>query len=69
MLILSRKPGEKITIGDSITVVVSSIRGNVVRLGVVAPKDVKVHRKEVALRIAEEKAAGVMEQQPLGGVP
>jgi carbon storage regulator len=58
MLILTRKPDEKIIIGDNIVVSVIEIRGDQVRLGVEAPKTVKVFRQEVfeAIR-AENKAA------------
>ena len=58
MLILTRKPEEKIIIGDNIVVSVIEIRGDQVRLGVDAPKTVKVYRQEVydAIR-AENKAA------------
>lgn len=47
MLVLSRKKNESIVINDSITVVVVEIRGDKVRLGIDAPKDVSVHRKEI----------------------
>lgn len=47
MLVLSRKKDEKIMIGDSITLMVIEIRGDKVRLGIEAPKDVPVHREEV----------------------
>lgn len=47
MLVLSRKKNESIVINDSISIVVVEIRGDKVRLGVEAPKDVTVHRKEV----------------------
>jgi carbon storage regulator len=47
MLVLSRKKNESIVINDSISIVVVEIRGDKVRLGVEAPKDVAVHRKEV----------------------
>ena len=47
MLVLSRKKDEKIVIGDSITLIVIEIRGDKVRLGIEAPKDVPVHRQEV----------------------
>lgn len=56
MLILTRRIGEKIVIGDNITVTVLSSHGNQVRLGVDAPKDVPVHREEVATRIERETA-------------
>lgn len=47
MLVLSRKKNESIVIGDNITIVVVEIRGDKVRLGVAAPKEVPVHRQEV----------------------
>jgi carbon storage regulator len=59
MLVLSRHVDEVIEIGDDIKVVVVDIRGDKVRLGVEAPKDVPVHREEIAERIREEKREGV----------
>lgn len=53
MLILSRKPGEKIVINDNIHITCLRIKGNQVRVGIVAPKDVPVHRFEVYQRIQE----------------
>ena len=53
MLILSRRIGESLQIGENISVRVVAIHGNQVRLGVDAPKSVPVHREEVAKRIAE----------------
>lgn len=47
MLVLSRKKDEKIMIGESITLMVIEIRGDKVRLGIEAPRDVAVHREEV----------------------
>lgn len=51
MLILTRKVGEKLKIGDNIEVVVLGVKGNQVRIGVTAPRDVEVHRQEVYERI------------------
>ena len=48
MLVLSRKKNERIVINDDITIVVVEIRGDKVRLGVEAPKEIPVHRREVA---------------------
>ncbi|BBP82856.1 MULTISPECIES: carbon storage regulator CsrA [Pseudomonas] len=59
MLILTRRLGESILIGDNITVTVVSIQGNQVKLATTAPKDVAVHREEVAERIRRNE-----EQQP-----
>jgi carbon storage regulator len=55
MLILSRKTGEKLMIGDDVELTILGIKGNQVRVGVSAPKDVPVHREEVYLRIQSEK--------------
>ena len=54
MLVLNRKVDEKIQIGDNVTITLLSIRGGVARLGIDAPKDVPVHRKEVADKIAKD---------------
>jgi len=54
MLVLTRKVGESITIGDEIKVYVMEIKGRQVRLGVQAPKDTVVHREEVYRKILEE---------------
>jgi carbon storage regulator len=54
MLILTRKIGEKITIGDRIKIYVIEIRGKQVRLGIEAPPDTLVHREEIYQRIVEE---------------
>lgn len=54
MLILTRRVGEQIRIGDSISVSVLGVKGTQVRVGVSAPKDIAVHREEVYQRIAEE---------------
>jgi carbon storage regulator len=56
MLILTRRVGETLMIGDEVTVTVLGVRGNQVRIGVSAPKDVTVHREEIYQRIREEKA-------------
>jgi len=59
MLVLSRKKNESIVINDDITIVVVEIRGDKVRLGVEAPKEVPVHRREVfdAIRRSEAESA------------
>ena len=55
MLILTRRVGEVLKVGDDVTVTVLGVKGNQVRIGVKAPKDVQVHREEIWLRIQEEK--------------
>jgi carbon storage regulator len=61
MLVLSRKTGEAIQIGDDIEISVLSIAGDQVKIGISAPKNVDIHRKEIYLSIQEEnnKAAEV----------
>ncbi|MCP4289155.1 MAG: carbon storage regulator CsrA [Gammaproteobacteria bacterium] len=57
MLILTRRVGETLMIGDEVTVTVLGVKGNQVRIGVNAPRDVTVHREEIYERIKQEQLA------------
>lgn len=57
MLILTRRIGESVVIGDDVHITVLGVKGNQVRIGVNAPKDVSVHREEIYQRIQFEKEA------------
>ncbi|MEO7775166.1 MAG: carbon storage regulator CsrA [Steroidobacteraceae bacterium] len=59
MLILTRRVGEAVMIGDEVTVTVLGVKGNQVRIGVNAPKTVAVHREEIFERIKREQEGGV----------
>ena len=66
MLILTRRVGETLMIGDSVSVTVLGVKGNQVRIGINAPKDVAVHREEIFQRIKREQG-GSSEQTPSQG--
>ena len=57
MLILTRKVGERLVIGDVVTVTVLGVKGNQIRVGIDAPHEVQVHREEIYHRILKERAA------------
>jgi carbon storage regulator len=56
MLILTRRVGETLMIGDEITVTIVGVNANQIRLGIEAPKEIPVHREEVYVRLQEENA-------------
>ena len=62
MLILTRRIGETLIIGDDVNITVLGVKGNQVRLGINAPKDVSVHREEIYLRIQKEKQGSDTEE-------
>ncbi len=66
MLILTRRVGETLMIGDEVTVTVLGVKGNQVRIGVNAPKHVSVHREEIYERIRKEREEGAAETASAG---
>ena len=64
MLILTRRVGETLMIGDEVTVTVLGVKGNQVRVGINAPKTVAVHREEIYERIKHENEMGDEASQP-----
>lgn len=63
MLILTRRISESIILGDDVKITVLGVKGNQVRLGIDAPKDLSVHREEIYERIQQEKKSGVLPEK------
>ena len=59
MLVLTRRVGEKLVIGDDVTVTILGVKGIQVRIGITAPLEIQVHREEIYQRILKERANGV----------
>ncbi len=69
MLILTRRVGETVMIGDEVTITVLGVKGNQVRIGINAPKNVAVHREEIYERIKREQRAASTNGEPPKPVP
>ncbi len=65
MLILTRRVGETLMIGDDVTVTVLGVKGNQVRIGINAPKEISVHREEIYERIKREQETQSGDAQPV----
>jgi carbon storage regulator len=70
MLVLTRKPGQKLLIGDDITITVLEVKGDLVKIGIEAPREIPVHRFEVYEAIEKEnQAAAQVKKDILSSLP
>ncbi len=69
MLILTRRPGERVVIGDEVLVTVMSVSGHTVRLGISAPQGVPIYREEIWLAVKEENRAAAASTDALPAAP
>ena len=65
MLIITRKPGEKIMLGDDVTIEVIEVSGSTVRIGIAAPRSLPVYREEIWTAVKEESAAATAAPDPV----
>jgi carbon storage regulator len=69
MLILTRRPGERVVIGDNVLVTVMGVSGHTVRLGIEAPEGISIYREEIWLAVEEENRAAAEAAGELPGAP
>jgi carbon storage regulator len=69
MLIITRKPGEKIMLGDDVTIEVIEVSGSSVRIGIAAPRSIPVYREEIWAAVKEENTASAASADAVPGEP
>lgn len=68
MLVLTRRPGERLRIGSDIELVILEVRGREVRVGITAPASVPIHREEIYLKLQDANRAAALDQRDLTGL-